>query len=537
MFRAILALLLCQDDATAGNLGEHLEAGRNARDQGHLVKAARELYAAAKLEPRDVRLALEAAELLARVGSDAMANELVRAAEQSMSRQRTWMQSIRSLLDQRIRERVRAGNDHLRAGELALAQSEFDAAIAMDPARGELYVHRAGTLNLLGDRDGALAALGEALHAGLFDRQKFIEVPPLQTLWSDVRYRELLRDAFGEGTVTMAAQYWHDQAGARVRRGIAALHRGAAAAALAEFANAVQIEPEDAELYVFEARAQALLELRAAALDSLKQAFAHGFTDRDRLLEFPVLRTLVQEHLDELLPPAAEGDAQSPPAAGPPAATGDAEEPAAPAVPGFTHQGKNAKGRPEYQHDATGVMFVLVPGRDLEGGDDTHVTPIKPFLIAKHEITQAVWQQAMGSNPSHFVDASRPVDSVLFGEALRFCKRFDLTLPTEAEWEHACRAGAGAVPASELEQLAWYGQTETQAVATKQSNAWGLYDLLGNVWEWCQGEIDDKPGSVVARGGSYSSGAADCTPDARSAFKRGTRHASVGFRPVRVLDD
>jgi formylglycine-generating enzyme required for sulfatase activity len=153
------------------------------------------------------------------------------------------------------------------------------------------------------------------------------------------------------------------------------------------------------------------------------------------------------------------------------------------------------------------------------------------------------------------------VESVSWDEAMDFCRKlterersagslpsgYVYTLPTEAQWEYACRAGTTGDYAGDLQAMAWFAENAgrtTHAVATKQANAWGLHDMHGNVWEWCADWYADKlPGGSVSdfkgaaagsnrvfRGGSWWNDAADC----RSAFRYwnspGFRSAYLGFR-------
>ena len=123
------------------------------------------------------------------------------------------------------------------------------------------------------------------------------------------------------------------------------------------------------------------------------------------------------------------------------------------------------------------------------------------------EVTQAAYQRVMEANPSHFKGAQRPVDSVNGKEAREYCAAVGLRLPTEEEWEYAARAGNGGARYEELDIVAWHrGNSggQTHDVAQKQPNAWGLYDMLGNVYEWTSNlrGADRR----VLRGGSWGNG-------------------------------
>ncbi|MGB9619630.1 MAG: formylglycine-generating enzyme family protein, partial [Armatimonadota bacterium] len=110
-----------------------------------------------------------------------------------------------------------------------------------------------------------------------------------------------------------------------------------------------------------------------------------------------------------------------------------------------------------------------------------------------------------------------PVINVSFNGAESYCKWLSAKtghkyrLPTEAEWEYACRAGKPGPTPDKLEQFAWFWQEKTQPVGKKSANAWGIHDMLGNVAEWCTG-LDGKP---VVCGGSWQDRAKDCTPTRR----------------------
>lgn len=218
-----------------------------------------------------------------------------------------------------------------------------------------------------------------------------------------------------------------------------------------------------------------------------------------------------------------------------------------------------------------GIELVwLAAGSFAMGGDEgggeakpvLQVTLTKGFWLGKTEVTQAQYLAVIGANPSSFKGAGRdaPVENVSWMDAMEFCRKItereraagrlpegcSFTLPSEAQWEFACRAG-GPIPRSgELDALAWHGGNSadtTHAVGQKRANPWGLHDVYGNVWEWCLdwyaerlpgGSVTDPIGAAstglrVIRGGGWGSAADVCHP----AFRWGSPdfcYTNLGFR-------
>ncbi len=215
---------------------------------------------------------------------------------------------------------------------------------------------------------------------------------------------------------------------------------------------------------------------------------------------------------------------------------------------------------------SSNIEMVLVPAGtftmgcspgDAEcAGDEspTHqVTLTNAFYIGKTEVTQAQWTAKLGSNPSFFYtysdSPSRPVERVSWNMIQSFNTATGLRLPTGADWEFACRAGTTTARYGVLEDIAWYNGTAngtTHAVATKIPNALGLYDTIGNVYEWCQdwygpyssGSVTNPTGPETGDGRLHRGGSWDYVPPYCRASRRGSASPgggeyNIGFRVAR----
>jgi formylglycine-generating enzyme required for sulfatase activity len=211
----------------------------------------------------------------------------------------------------------------------------------------------------------------------------------------------------------------------------------------------------------------------------------------------------------------------------------------------------DAQEAPKTFTNSVGMEFVLIPAGEFmmgslasEKGHDSDETQhkvkiTKPFYLQTTEVTQAQWKAVMG-NLSRFKGDNLPVEKVSWDDAQEFTRKLSAKdgvryrLPTEAEWEYACRAGSTGMfcfgdDDGKLDQYAWYGYDKcgkkTHPVGQKKPNAWGLYDMHGNVWEWCEDWYDkDYYGKSLAsdpqgpsrgeyrvlRGGSWLDNAGYC---------------------------
>jgi formylglycine-generating enzyme required for sulfatase activity len=201
-------------------------------------------------------------------------------------------------------------------------------------------------------------------------------------------------------------------------------------------------------------------------------------------------------------------------------------------------------------------------GRDSCEGPQRIVTISKAFYMGIYEVTQEQYEAVMGTNPSNFKGAKNPVEQVSWNDAVEFCKKLSakmgktVRLPTEAEWEYACRAGSktafgyGDTDAA-LNEYAWYTNNsgdKTHPVGLKKPNAWGLYDMHGNVWEWCSdwfsesyanAKTTDPQGADfgtdrILRSGSWYGGPKFCRSACRRRGDPDFRDYIHGFRVVSV---
>ena len=231
--------------------------------------------------------------------------------------------------------------------------------------------------------------------------------------------------------------------------------------------------------------------------------------------------------------------------------------------------------------NSIGMKLVLVPkGTFMMGSPESEqgrnenetqheVTISKDYYLGVYEVTQAQYEKVMGKNLSYFQgakvgneNADLPVENVSWDDAVEFCKKLsDLPeekkagrmyrLPTEAEWEYACRAGSKTAYSFDdeeglLPEYGWFSRNSsrrTHTVGLLEPNAWGLYDMHGNVWEWCsdwyeeypKGAVSDPTGpkegsSRVYRGGSWGHEAAFCRSGIRNWNDPSRRYNYLGFR-------
>jgi formylglycine-generating enzyme len=157
---------------------------------------------------------------------------------------------------------------------------------------------------------------------------------------------------------------------------------------------------------------------------------------------------------------------------------------------------------------------------------------VKGFWIGQTEVTQAAWHRVMQTDPSHYKGNDLPVDSVGWPDATEYCRRIGMRLPTESEWEYAAYGAGAGLPRAPLATIAWYDANSddtTHPVATKKPNAFELFDMLGNVWEWVDAAGFERKEHLL-KGGSFYNIARDLRVSNRLSAPPDLRHRDLGFR-------
>jgi formylglycine-generating enzyme required for sulfatase activity len=221
---------------------------------------------------------------------------------------------------------------------------------------------------------------------------------------------------------------------------------------------------------------------------------------------------------------------------------------------------------PRDLQNSIGMDMKLIPAGEFTMGDfGRQVTLTEPFYLGVYEVTQAQYERVMGTNPSKFKGAKNPVEEVSWTKAVEFCRKLSALpeekaaghvyrLPTDAEWEYACRAGTTTKYSfgddeNQLGAYAWCRENSgrtTHPVGQKKPNAWGLYDMHGNVWESCQdwyaalviANATDPTGpstgsARVGRGGGWNDISGNCRSAIRRRSTPGLLGSSHGFRVLR----
>ena len=197
-----------------------------------------------------------------------------------------------------------------------------------------------------------------------------------------------------------------------------------------------------------------------------------------------------------------------------------------------------------------GMKFAHIPGGSFMMGSNhgerderpVHEVTLKPFFMMTTEVTQAMWVEIMGNNPSHYKGEDRPVERVSWNDCQEFIRKINqkypgknYRLPSESEWEYACRAGTttkycNGNNESDLERVGWYGGNsggKTHPVGQKSPNNWDLYDMHGNVWEYCEDWCEDWNRNNYI--GAPTDGNARLSPSATHRVRRGGHYFSISL--------
>ena len=227
----------------------------------------------------------------------------------------------------------------------------------------------------------------------------------------------------------------------------------------------------------------------------------------------------------------------------------------------------NTSNKSEFTAD----LMVEIPKGEITLRDDRlkkqWTEKVRPFFLSRHLISQELYEAITNKNPSEFIGKIRPVESVSWMDSIEFCNllsakyglnpsyiiddkeeniKFDseangFRLPTEAEQEFACKAGTKEIRYGEIDLISWYKENsngETHAIGTKEPNKMGLYDMLGNVWEWCSDIYDETVyGSYrIFRGGGWNDEERGClATNRRRSHPVSFKIDDLGFRIARNM--
>ena len=488
----------------------------------------------------------------------------------------------------------------MRAASLAraIANGRWDDALAIEPDNAAALVGRARQKLAATPADvaGAFADLDQAgRQPGAADAVKPVRAEA--HAWQAVaraQANELdqaaqdLRAARSGGApaevvaraATAIAKGWLDRGGTAVTKGDIQGARRAADAALAAGADAGVVGSLRTRGMVFEARSLLKSDVDGAA-DRMLEASLFDRSIVEAALrepEFAVVKAgvvgkyrdrfdqaLVRQGWEEALAIAGTAEVIDPSSA---TWVSEAVGRVPPAALAALPPAALAKIPP--LRNSIGIELKLLPaGRFTMGqaGGDSDETPhqvtlTRPFYIGVYEVTNAQWQRVMGSVPSNWKDADRPVERVSWDDAVEFCRKLSALpeerqagrlyrLPTEAEWEYACRAGTDTKYSfgddeSKLGDYGWFdgnSDEKTHPVGKKKPNACGLFDMHGNVWEWCgdgygvyaSGAVTDPQGPSrasdrVLRGGGWNITAWLCRSAFRYGYDPSYRFNGLGFR-------
>ncbi|MGE7902860.1 formylglycine-generating enzyme family protein [Peribacillus sp. NPDC094092] len=213
-------------------------------------------------------------------------------------------------------------------------------------------------------------------------------------------------------------------------------------------------------------------------------------------------------------------------------------------------------------------LMVKIPGGKIELRDDRIKSKWKaeigPFLLARYPVTTDFYYSITNKSPNSYVQDQKPIVNISWNDAISFCNLLSretgleecystngenmvcdwessgFRLPSEAEWQYACKAGTAGYRYGELNKIAWYNENSggiIHEVGTREPNPWGLHDMLGNVWEWCWDLYDEEVYGTyrIFRGGSWAEVARGCGASCRRRSHPTFYIDDLGFRLARSL--
>lgn len=587
---------------------DKVERGDKAESKNQLALAARCFQEVWTAHPEYTEYGLRAALSLLEIDESVAAAEILRAlAKQEQrpndqSQARKALEGLKETLNELQRGHLKSGHDGLSKEQFDKALSCFDEALRIEPRAPEIALLRARALAAMNKQKLAVKALAEAVEWGLASRQAISQAPEFVALSSTPEFQELIRNIYGRKFLN---QLLKDRLSS-LRK---SFETGDHSSFLRLFAKApvesLASVKERRGLYLLAARSQAALGKFKGCAQSLAEAHSFTALNTQELLELPELKTVLfdssllpylggepklsnlTESLNQELPKILHAQRQQRLKTG----ISDREiwnrlsQSEQDAV--IQHVAKQLGAGYEwtetksyscggqahriatFKHKKTGIELNLIPGGTYSMGSENgssdekpvHKVTIGPMLVGKYEVTQAQWQTISDNNPSHFKDPNNPVEEVSWTDIVNDWlpkAGGGLRLLSEAEWEYACRSGTTTAyywGKSMDYKYCWYEsnsgkKTHSVYKHTNKGNAFGLVDMSGNVWEWCDdawidnykdGPSDHKSRSGsssnrVGRGGSWCLEAKYCRSAYRYYLEPSSRLSDIGFRVARTLD-
>lgn len=574
---------------------QYTRLGNQALQNGEYARAAEELTKAWELFKERGETGLSAAMAWASIEQYAKASKIFSRLAQSSHREiakkaKEKLEQLTPILEPIYEETLKSGISLLEKNQIVEASEKFQNAIYIIPDRPEPYFQLACIYAIQDKEKEALEYLRKAVINGLRDVGKINQEKRLSGIRTKKEFRDFLKNSFGEKISSIF------EAGTTKRsifQGMAFLKEKKFSEAISLFHSAIEADAQSPELYYRTAWAYALNREKEKALSYLKKAFSYGFKNKNRVHFNRAFHDLHEEKIyQEIMEGKFSSDKEQKEEAYGYGLTEDVWqqcsfrygnelildmtgnywltlpihkqiEYATDYQAGYAEE----KGLPlEKVLDFDGAKYafsLIPPGRywmgspsQEEGRENQELLHIvvlsKPYYMGKYEVTKSQWNSVMGNYASSSSEQQAlPVEKISWQECQEFCRKAGrgLRLPTEAEWEYACRAGstyAYCVSSSQLNEYAWYSTNSSNTFhlgGQKNANSWGCYDMHGNLWEWCldyyrtyskEEQINPlcriEGPSKVLRGGSYLNSATECRSAQRIPRILVYKSAIVGFR-------